>query len=1274
MCYVDNVPCLSLVDTGSQISTVSEGFREEYLDGCPIRELDDILKIEGAGGQDVPILGYIEADISFPEQTCGSQRRVPTLLLVVRDTSFNKQVPIVIGTNVIRKCREDCIENFGSCFMQKVKPDLAWRSAYQYLSHVRRKYHKIFKSTKLKTQSSAPVVVHPNETIVLWSAVQTRKIGGMVTALMESSDSVPAALQVVPAVVNVKMDGSKTYMPIKLHNGSTGKVTLVPGTALCSLQQVSIVDSMDAAENSEALSQPSSSVVDFDDARMDQEQKIAARETLERWNHIFAQGPNDLGCTASVKHRIRLQDEIPFKQRHRRIPPSQYDEVRQHLKDMLDSGVIRESHSPYSSPVVLVRKRDGSLRFCIDFRKLNSKTVKDAYALPRMEEALEAMAGCSWFSTLDLKSGYWQVEIDEPDKAKTAFTVGPLGFFECNRMAFGLTNAPATFQRLMEHCMADINFKKCIVYIDDIIVYSRSFDEHLERLEAVFARLEQYGLKLKPSKCSFFKEKVKYLGHIISVDGIETDPEKVSAIRDWPVPENLGQLRTFLGFCGYYRRFVPAFSKLVKPLNDLVTSLLGKPGQGKRQRGTEDWKWSDDCQSAFDGVVKILSSPVVLTYPDFKLPFIVNTDASQDGLGATLSQEQDGVEKVICYASRALRKAEKNYPAHKLEFLALKWAVVDKFHDYLYGHRFTVRTDNNPLTYVTTTARLDATGHRWLASLATYDFDIIYRAGRKNQDADALSRRPHEVDDEEECTISREEMIAMSNGITTRDNTNQPVLIESFCMNEVGVDMAMGICAEAGTSDLPSLSIDELRLHQESDQILGRVIQLLKSKKMPRRADLMREERGVRDYLRQLDRLHLVNGVLYRECGESDQKLIQLVIPEALKLKVFQGIHENMGHFGVERTLALARSRFFWSGMAKELTQMVKTCKRCVLRRSPRPHRVAPLVPIVSSSPMELVCIDYLKLERSAGGYENVLVITDHFTRYAQAIPTLNQTAKTTARVLFDKFIVHYGFPERLHSDQGRNFESQIIRQLCSLAGVEKSRTTPYHPSGNGMCERFNRTLLHMLSTLPEKEKKSWKDAIAPMVHAYNATTHESTGFSPFYLMFGREPRLAIDVYLGLTPNNRTKAGSMSKFVADLKRRLRQAYDVAQTNSKVASKRQKNIYDRRPMVSSLRKGDRVLLRNLTPSGKLDNFWEEDMYVVISRPNNDLPVFEIQKENGQGRKRMIHRNHLLPCPFPPDSAPQDVSVVPDVPQENSIQIARRSGRVRNKPRWMKDFTT
>ncbi|KAK3720968.1 hypothetical protein QZH41_006537 [Actinostola sp. cb2023] len=226
---------------------------------------------------------------------------------------------------------------------------------------------------------------------------------------------------------------------------------------------------------------------------MNEDQKKIAFEVLQKWEHsVFSQGANDLGCTSAVKHRIKLNDNIPFKQRHRRIPPAQYEEVRQHLKDMLECGVIRKSHSPWSSPVVLVRKRDGSLRFCIDFRKLNARTVKDAYSLPRIDEALEA--GSSWYTTLDLKSGYWQIEAHEEDIQKTAFTVGPLGFYECNRMAFGLTNAPATFQRLMEHCLADLNFKKCIVYIDDIVIYAKTFEEHLERLEAVFTRLHQFGL------------------------------------------------------------------------------------------------------------------------------------------------------------------------------------------------------------------------------------------------------------------------------------------------------------------------------------------------------------------------------------------------------------------------------------------------------------------------------------------------------------------------------------------------------------------------------------------------------------------------------------------------------------------------------------------------------------------------------------------------------------------------------------------------------------
>ncbi|KAK3745520.1 hypothetical protein QZH41_009917, partial [Actinostola sp. cb2023] len=637
---------------------------------------------------------------------------------------------------------------------------------------------------------------------------------------------------------------------------------------------------------------------------------------------------NDLGCTSAVKHRIKLNDNIPFKQRHRRIPPAQYEEVRQHLKDMLECGVIRESHSPWSSPVVLVRKRDGSLRFCIDFRKLNARTVKDAYSLPRIDEALEA--GSSWYTTLDLKSGYWQIEVDEEDIQKTAFTVGPLGFYECNRMAFGLTNAPATFQRLMEHCLADLNFKKCIVYIDDIVIYAKTFEEHLERLEAVFTRLHQFGFKLKPSKCTFFRDRVKYLGHNISENGIETDPDKIEALRTWPVPDGFDELRSFLGFSGFYRKFVQNYAKMVKPLTDLAAGMM-KPKK-KGNDSDSQWEWSDDCQRAFQETVAALSSPPVLMYPNFTLPFICSTDASQEGLGATLSQKQDDeTERVIAYASRALRKSERNYPAHKLEFLCLKWVVTEKFHDYLYGNTFLVRTDNNPLTYVTTTAKLDATGHRWLAALATYNFDIVYRSGKKNIDADALSRRPHE----DERVIKNDAIKAISQSL----------------------------------------------------------------------------------------------------CAENHQ------------------------------------------------------------------------------------------------------------------IPKI----------------------ENIFND---------------IEGKE--------------------------------QKANWKDFVAPVVHAYNATKHESTGVSPFYLMFGRHPRLAIDVQFGHDPNGFPRK-KHSVFVDDLRKRLDYAYKLAKVKAKSSAERQKKTYDgRKPTSNKLSPGDKALVKNVTPKGKLDNFWEDDIYIVVAKLNEEIPVYQIQREDGKGR--------------------------------------------------------
>jgi hypothetical protein len=310
-----------------------------------------------------------------------------------------------------------------------------------------------------------------------------------------------------------------------------------------------------------------------------------------------------------------------------------------------------------------------------------------------------------------MKSGYHQVEIFEPHKERSAFTVGPLGFYEYTRMPFGMTNSPATYQRLMEDCLADYHLRICCVFIDDVIIFGNTYEEHLNNLRLVMDRIQHANLKLAPKKCSFFKRKVKFVGHIVSAAGVEIDPDKTEKVTTWPTPTSPEDVRRFLRFVGYYRRFIKNFSQISRPLTDLMPIPTGKKNKGKKKERRE-WYWGENQMNAFDTLKRLLTSSPILGYADSTLPYELHTDASGFGLGAVLYQEQQGEKRVICYASRGLTKAEKNYPSHKLEFLALKWAVTDKFKDYLYGQQFTVLTDNNPLTYVLTTAKLDATGHR----------------------------------------------------------------------------------------------------------------------------------------------------------------------------------------------------------------------------------------------------------------------------------------------------------------------------------------------------------------------------------------------------------------------------------------------------------------------------------------------------------------------------------------------------------------------------------
>ncbi|MCG7874805.1 MAG: RNase H-like domain-containing protein, partial [Candidatus Thiodiazotropha endolucinida] len=1078
--YVCSTRTKGLLDTGSAVSTMSKSFFDSL---CPKPRLHHIneLVVNIADGSNLPYHGYVEVEFEIPGIS-GSEITLPCL--VVSDTVYNGQVPIIIGTNYLRTCFQ--------CDMSQPLPE-EWEMARKTLSISRQSLGQV------RSTNNKHVLIQPQESIVLSGLVRKGNYGENCTAITEQGTELPGCLTVCPRLVSVKSNKATTRVPVRIYNISARVLSIPPKSRLCELQEVKVLRSWSPdqtphspAERRAAGNEPETQLeslgIDLTTCCLEDKERQRVQTILGKWTSVFSQGPTDLGCTNLIEHEIHLKDETPFKEPYRRIPPGMFEEVREHLKEMLDAGAIRPSQSPFSSNIVLVRKKDNSLRFCIDFRKLNARTVPDAYSLPRIDETIDCLAGSKYFSKLDLRASYWQVPVREQDKNKTAFSVGPLGFYECNRMAFGLTNAPSTFQRLMERCMGELNLRDCLIFLDDIIVFSKTFEEHCQKLEAVFSRLSQHNLKLKGSKCELFRDRVKYLGHIVSASGVETDPDKIAPLKDWPVPSNVKEVRKFLGFAGYYRRFIEDYSKIIRPLNDLLVGHCTNK-KAKTKRKAPAWKWTEAQQNAFDTIIQKLMSPPILAYADFSKPFLLHTDASGEGLGAVLYQNQDGVERVIGYASRSLKPSERNYPTHKLEFLALKWAVTVKFHDFLYGNKFTVRTDNNPLTYVLKNAKLDAAGHRWVAALSNYNFDIVYRSAKHNADADGLSRlmeRPVQED-----SLPADTVKAISHAATV-----ETPLIECNMLTDPNSHSDM----ISDTAITNILSSPDWQHEQSLDPTIRRVREMILRKTKISSAERQKESHAVQRLLRHIDQLCILNGVLYKSSTQVSEGK-QLVLPKQHQDFAFTSLHNDMGHQGRERTLSLLKSRFFWVGMDKDVADRIAKCANCIRRKTPGTNRTANLVSIETSSPMELVCMDYLCLERSKGGYENVLVITDHFTRYAQAIPTKNQTAHTTAKALFEQFIVHYGFPSKLHSDQGRNFESSVIKELCKLAGIQKSRTTPYHPMGNGMTERFNHTLCNMLGTLDENKKRDWKSYVAPMVHAYNATSHESTRMSPFFLM-----------------------------------------------------------------------------------------------------------------------------------------------------------------------------
>jgi transposase InsO family protein len=939
---------------------------------------------------------------------------------------------------------------------------------------------------------------------------------------------------------------------------------------------------------------------------LSQNESKQLKDVLLHYQHAFAKDDDDLGRCTLVKHRINVGNARPIKQAPRRQALTKRETERTEVARMLQQGIIRPSSGPWASPTVLIKKKDGKIRFCIDYRELNKVTVRDAYPLPNITDCFDNLEGAKFFCTMDLQSGYWQLDVHPDDKEKTAFATRT-GLYEFNVLPFGLTNAPATFERVMETVLRGLHWTECLVYLDDIIVFGRTFDETMGRLTHVLERLTSAGLKLKPSKCDFFQEEVKFLGHVVTAEGIKTQPEKVEAIASWPTPKSEKEVKSFLGLAGYYRRFIKDFAKIARPMTALTSSQV-------------PFVWTQETDKAFCTLKQALASPPVLGYPKESGQMIIDTDASGEAMGAVISQIQDDQEVVLAYMSKCFTPAERNYCVTRKELFAVVTACR-MWHAYVLGRPVIIRTDNSAVAWSKQIKKPANQMARWLQELATYDLHEIHRPGRIHWNADSLSRRPHE----NPCNQCHRE-----NGPCSPDDPSE-------CQNGE-ICAAVRVCAvKPGSSAEWVQSVhwcdQEIRKEQLEDPDIGPLLRKKDaSQSRPKWKEIASESEAFKALWAQFDRLEVRNGLLVRrwETNNGDQSNYQLIVPRTRKLFVMSQMHDTPigGHFGSAKTLYKIKTAYYWIGMRDDVRKYCHSCDECTARKPQVQKHKAPMKSYVIGVPMERVCIDIKgPMERTQRGNKYILVLSDSFTKWTEAYAMSNIEAKTVARKVVEEWVCRYGSPRIIHSDQGRQFESQLFKEMCVLLGIKKTRTTALRPQANGQVERFNRTLGSLLAIYCDDRPKTWDNHLPFVAAAYRAASHDTTGMSPNHMVFGKEVTLPLHLVTGRPADDTEQESNVAEYTHMLQSNFAQAYGLARQLLRKATERQKKRYDVGTKEYQLRVGQPVWLSN--PNKHLGHpnhraFWKKGW--VVTAVIDDV-TYRIQ-ENVSSTPKVVHIDRLM----------------------------------------------
>jgi transposase InsO family protein len=786
-------------------------------------------------------------------------------------------------------------------------------------------------------------------------------------------------------------------------------------------------------------------------------------------------------------------------------------EIQSQIQKLLDNEIIRPSISPYSSPVWIVPKKlDASgkkkWRLVIDYRKLNEKTVEDKYPLPRIDEILDNLGKCTYFTTLDLAQGFHQIEMSTESIEKTAFSVNN-GHYEYVRMPFGLKNAPSTFQRVMDNVLREYLHKSCFVYMDDVVIFSKSLHEHLVHIKQIFNKLKEFNLKVQLDKSEFLCKEVAFLGHVITPDGIKPNPSKIEAVQKYPLPKTTKKIKAFLGLVGYYRRFLLNFAKVVSPF----TKCLKKGAK----IDTNDASYLE----AFHKCKELLTNAPVLAYPDFTKTFNLTTDASNIAIGSVLSQSN----RPIAFYSRTLNSAEKNYSTIERELLAIVESTKH-FRPYLYGKHFEIETDHKPLVWLFSLKDPNSRLVKWRLRLEEFDYTIKYKKGKENSVADALSRI--EINMRETTNDDNLDLISILPQVDddehlTPDEADE-ILAEKDTRDHISINDTQHTAAENPVFGMP---ISEKPLNHFTNRIViktGDSFNISYTRPFKKHHHVITIRKGhelqnLKNALKEIINPRQLYGIYFAEeeiestfrtlCSHLFDNTLQITKCNILcndlekpdqQNEVINNYHNN-NHNGVTETYNNLKQTFYWPDMKTKINKMINECETCLQSKYERhPYQIPFSGPLLAKRPFDVIHIDTFSFDNN-----KFLTIIDLFSKYSQAYFVTDLSAITILNKLRHYF-AHHNYPTKIVCDEGKEFKNSVFQEFCKLFKINLHFTTNYNPSSNSPIERVHSTLLEKLRTLKiENPNESPQNLMISAVLIYNQSIHSTTGYTPFSLLYG---------------------------------------------------------------------------------------------------------------------------------------------------------------------------